>query len=103
MEEWDFDIQTLNNFTSDAVLHSDSDEFYVHRVVSKKNTPSDYFHIIQMITNDNLDSPFPDPKYASYGDFFSTRCGIPVSKEEYLSPVLEGLHTSSHVNLITSR
>ena len=103
MEEWDFDINTLNNFAPDAVLRSDNDEFYVHRVVSKSNSPSDYFHIIQMITADKLDTPFPDTKYSSYGDYLSSKCGISVSRQDYSRPVLEGLHTSSHVNLITSR
>ena len=103
MEEWDFDIKTLDNFSPDAVLHSDNDEFFVHRVVSKANSPSDYFHIIQMITDDKLDSPFPDLKYPSYGDYLSSKCGISVSGEDYSRPALEGLHTSSNVNLITSR
>ncbi|KAI6649398.1 endoribonuclease Dcr-1 [Oopsacas minuta] len=105
-EKWDFDLESLNNFTSKAVLNSLEDEFYVQRVVSPPNThpnPNQYYHIIRMIPEVTLNSEFPDERYSTYSDHLTSKYGLVFVKEDYSRSALEGIHVSGHYNLTTSR
>ena len=103
-QKWDFDLECLKSFISQAELSSQNDEFYLKRVVSTRHShPGRFFHIITMDTNTTLASPFTDTNYSSYANYFTNNYNYKFKNEDLSRYALEAINVSGHVNLITSR